>query len=746
MVILKKLFILMLVVSFIFASCGDDIGVEKVINDSTITEAVEEINPIGTIQGLLVDRVTFEPIVGAVIDIGLKKATTSESGQFIFSDIPATSDAINKTVTGEYQLTIDLSKVKKPIDTTAEEGLKYPGIAYTTANVNFTAINNNAIDSNSNHDTSIAQSNRDIPVTKLIGSITVYVGKLAAKVNGLALFNGEPVESDFNVKISSIGSLNTSTGRSGNVVAETQTDTDGRFNFINLETLQQYKIVVTGYNDLLYGELNITTPADNQTLTMSSQNGTAVNVQSIDQIPPTIVSVTPEDESEMEPGEIEVEFKFSESLQPVDINKLIDHIKVTYLGERVGNSGSSSYISFRAKYTDNYDSLTVAISNSLTSSKYSFDIRQAATLLHDSALNSLININEQGYGIVTIFTSGGVETNAPEVTLSLESNLNWKAKPRLDWSPVDGAVCYSVYRKKVLHWGSSSNESMPEKILNCGVGSNYVESNYIEFVTNQEIKTTYFYNVTSTNSDTTESSLSNNILVKDETKIKIQDSSSYLNDFINGDNTFTIRFDEWINESTAEIVNNYTLNLINDESDISVTSASYYIMSETPVVKLYLSSDIETHNIEEPYINSGSDGICDSYIRSNDTEIISRNKGETDSVCINLGTAAETDPDYMGGDDKLNSDKTSILSGSNGICESDVPNDNTTDTQVIIIGNGKANSICLKSGNDFRIDSQVMGDDVDIYKTILTVSSGVKDVAGNTFNNEANEITLKSVR
>ena len=86
--------------------CGDDKSVSTAVgipNPNTLT-------PTGTLQGVLRDAVTNEPIVGAVIDIGIASTVTTETGQFFIKDVPATGSigAADAGSNGEYQVVIDL--------------------------------------------------------------------------------------------------------------------------------------------------------------------------------------------------------------------------------------------------------------------------------------------------------------------------------------------------------------------------------------------------------------------------------------------------------------------------------------------------------------------------------------------------------------------------------------------------------------------------------------------------------------
>ena len=136
------------------AGCGDDQSVSNAVgvpNPNTLM-------PKGTIQGVLRDSVTNEPIVGAIVDIGIAKATTTETGQFVIENVPATGSigAAGAGSNSPYQVTIDLRNVKQ-----AAGAAKYPAFSFSTAAVNYSSLNDGS------NDAGTSSSNHDTPVTGL---------------------------------------------------------------------------------------------------------------------------------------------------------------------------------------------------------------------------------------------------------------------------------------------------------------------------------------------------------------------------------------------------------------------------------------------------------------------------------------------------------------------------------------------------------------------------------------------------
>jgi len=81
--------------------CSDDTNNSSVTNPNP-----KNFNPKGYIQGKVVDSCTLQPIVGAVIDIGVAKATTDANGQYMMANVPATT-YYDHTIGGEIDVELD---------------------------------------------------------------------------------------------------------------------------------------------------------------------------------------------------------------------------------------------------------------------------------------------------------------------------------------------------------------------------------------------------------------------------------------------------------------------------------------------------------------------------------------------------------------------------------------------------------------------------------------------------------------
>src|SRR3972149_10219536 len=125
-------------------------GCSKDSSKSTTNPNPETFEPKGTIQGVVRDTVTLQPIEGAVVSVGVSKATTGATGEFVLRDVPATYDALMGTEEDTYLVTVDLRTAKSRAngvvvaDNTDDTKKQYPEFVYTYKDVEYTSLNDSA--------------------------------------------------------------------------------------------------------------------------------------------------------------------------------------------------------------------------------------------------------------------------------------------------------------------------------------------------------------------------------------------------------------------------------------------------------------------------------------------------------------------------------------------------------------------------------------------------------------------------
>jgi len=284
-----------------FMGCSDDTNNSSVTNPNPAP-----FYPKGYVQGKVYDSCTNQPIAGAVIDIGVAKAVTDNNGQYMMSNVPATT-YIDHTVGGSadvelkwdprdpgqgglflseadlklllegstsgwvgvYSATIDMSKAKVVVDVNSATGqamglktttqvpvttapLKYANKYYNVVSVAFSSLkeSDGNVPTMSNHDTQVSQLGN--------GNFDFWIGQLTSGISGDAIWGATYDAATGKIALKPVANYpvalytvlgeenfgNSATGIMGHRVAVTTTDANGHFAFANLETRHAYIIAV----------------------------------------------------------------------------------------------------------------------------------------------------------------------------------------------------------------------------------------------------------------------------------------------------------------------------------------------------------------------------------------------------------------------------------------------------------------------------------------------------------------------
>ena len=529
--------------------------------------------PLGTIQGRLRDSVTQQPIVGAVVDIGVSTATTNADGQFVISNVVVPIDALNQIKATDYKVTVDMRAVTSPVNmASATATPRYPDFSYDIIAIDFTAV------------TATTTPVTTSPVNELVATKDINVGKLAATINGVVgdATTLQNVGAGYTVNLYSNNSSNSATGNgtgvnAGNLVATTTTVAGGTFTFANIESGQTFTIVATNAAQTMAGSIVQTAPADGQTLT-ESLLGTAVLgnnpvlVSSTDNVAPTIISVTPANNTDFSPvGGTSVVFTFSEPIQqsgatdvsPSNPNGFYSKVAVNYNGAKASN------IAHSLSWNATFDQLTVTIPTLAASSKYSVDI--STTGLVDTNNLAVTNLAAVGAGIINFTTNGSTSPAAPVIALG-NAGLNnlTGATPVLNWLPVSGAnKGYYVYMTTTV--GGLAGASQLQTATPILATSYAVALPTATPFSNGQIPITYSYTVTSVGADYQESAVSNTLLAADTVAPTVVAIGAIVNNTA-APYTTTVTFSEPADEASATNVSNYT-NSATAGTAASITSA-----------------------------------------------------------------------------------------------------------------------------------------------------------------------------
>lgn len=504
--------IVLLASLLIMVSCAKENNSTDLTNPNPAT-----FNPTGTIQGVIRDSVTLEPIVNAKVSVGLTSATTNAKGEYVLRNLPATTDALNSSISGTppnaYQVTVDLRSVTSPVNmASTATTIRYPEFVYNnTATVNFTSLNDTECQDTfdpDNAETCATSSNHDTPVDGLVTSKNISVGRLACNIKGTLYgcdASGNMAEfataksGEVRLELVSSSDENSATGSSGNIIipaTATSASSVGAFEFNNIECgSNSYKIVAADDLDdpATHDSLSITGPAgigetlvlhlDEDSSESDPDKNVAIHLCPNDDIGPKIIAVSPESGSDLSKSSTQtVTLTFHE---PVDqtafsdttaspVDNLYDWIEVSYDGSKAGN------IAYQLTWlpsgcTTTCTQLQVTFPTG-TSSKYRVTLKDVE-LLKDASGNSATPgvcpvdaptgwTNTEGAGtdddcVIAFTTTGGnTPSQISDLVLVNDSSLDEAGVNvgQYDWSIVSGAKTYAMYCQKIQVWGTTTQD------------------------------------------------------------------------------------------------------------------------------------------------------------------------------------------------------------------------------------------------------------------------------------------------
>jgi Bacterial Ig-like domain len=783
--------------AIILASSVAMTGCNQPSNDSNVSNvtSLSSITPTGTIQGNLIDAVTEKPIVGAVIDIGLATATTNQDGQFVLRNIPATNigtaAAAGTTLTGTYQVSINLKGVTSPVkmsDATITD--RYPDFSFKTAQVFYT-------------------SDQGHPLTGVANGVQFMVGKQSANIAGVATDkNGKPVAAGLTVTLySAVDQQNSATGNAnnpipvpGSVLGTTTTDTSGKFAFANIEAGIPIIITVQDTAGTLLGRRSLNSPNENATLTLSFLASTEILVKSTDIVPPVVVSVTPASYSDITPVATNVVFTFSKPIKQTsdtaavspstNPNGLYQLVDVNFTGPKPLTSNLAHTLSWSADFTQ----LIVAIPALGVSSMYTVDITPAvnAGILTDAAGNFVDALaaspatltdppfpftlgNQYALNLTDSFTTnGGATALAPTIALVNAASINAASMtsppvtPTLDWLPTSGAMGYNIYRATNRVWGAGATiiAGAAVKINTNGLilGSGGPDVSFtlagLDYVDNTGAGAlTYTYTVKAVNSDGTESAASNAVTAADVVAPSLWPDGAVVcggpaATCVNGKIiAITVPFDEQMDKTSAQTVANYT-------STVATFSRAAYTPGDFTVptaatVTLTLTTPIALTTVPYGFISTGPNGIASYTLGGDDVPVIASGNGiNNGAACVTQGVAVGVAPapvfpaDVLpapGGDDLLvaavGTAPAFISTGPDGICNTTArpavaaPNAAASNVQTLAVNAATVgSSLAVSAGPDGILQSTLLAPvPVTVAATnVLTPAGVVVTVAGVT--------------
>lgn len=503
--------------------CSDD------ASTSLTNPTASSFEPTGTIQGIVRDSVTLEPIAGAKVSIGVQTATTDAYGQYVLSDVPATSDALNGSIADMYRMTVDLRSVTSPVAmTTSTTTPRYPDFVYHDVELKYTSMNDStpcpdfdptdseSTDSNDALTTcGTNATNHDTPVEGMVASVTTEVGKLDADITGVVAgcdssgFEDEfftPVGAGYIVKLYSNNGVgetdgNSSSGQDDHLIGQTTTDATGSFSFSNVEANLDFTITAVSSDgtrvDSVAG-VGYTTPADGETLALTVQKSTALHVCPNDAHGPEIIAISPEPGSDQTPGSTSVAITFSEAVKDTPtastdaslVGSLYDDIEVNFEGNKAGNVAYSlawdtTRTVLTATFTTGASSLyTVRIKNIDSRFTDNNGVPAAMGICDDDdtvlaltgdpykigSVGGITSADGGGTDCTVYFSTGGGATPGATTSLTVTNETSQNVgstSALLDWPVISGAKSYNIYcRQDQVYQDGTSQAGALEYVTN----------------------------------------------------------------------------------------------------------------------------------------------------------------------------------------------------------------------------------------------------------------------------------------
>jgi len=503
--------------------------------------------PKGTVTGVLVDACTNEPIANADVYIMDKKATTNHVGMFTIKEVPANTAVGSESTAGgdtllanglytheTYNVVIDLTKVNAERAKLLGASL-YPSIAYHTVKVAYTSLGES---SDPTEDTTTA-TNHDTPVDGFVANIKPMVGKLSATLNVQAVsgidstpLTGATVQLISLSPFDGINTPNNVTGNLVNTIATATTGADGKASFTNVEAKHIFYAKVT-WTDPVTGHVwtgreGITSDGlSSIPVVWTECDGTTTNFylegpnpaialydasDNVDTVHPFVVSTTPTNLADIAPSATtQVVFTFSEVLKPTQYllntteassvaGGLWNDVTINAIGPKAGNVAHT--ITWDSTTSPRVLTITLATAASY---KYTASI---AGLVNNAANVTDLNGNRieapEPLQTVIFTTGGGLDVTPPTISRQGTSNT-------IEWLPVANAYVYRVYLAEVR------NDVVTGAFVFKGeTGFTLYDLGALAF-NDGEVKVSYLARVTTTNTDGTESVVSNEVVIDDQT-------------------------------------------------------------------------------------------------------------------------------------------------------------------------------------------------------------------------------------
>ena len=531
-------------------------------NSSTPIEPASLVTyqPKGTITGLIVNRITNTPVKGAVISVGydggVQSVTSDAAGAYSFANVPVGQyQIVNGTAvfSGTYTLTVSLVAYNaSQTDTTK----RYRNYYYDNVTITFTSL------ASSDSLSILGGTNA---VTDMVGSALLQISYLNTTVAGQVVDQNQQPVANATVM------LYDATVVPNVLIGQTTTSASGAYLFSAVDNGLTVVLKSRSSDGSLQGtSAAFTLPANTLSDSLRSQvTAERLMLTPADNVNPFVIGLTPENNSDVSPSNLQVVYTFSEPIKqkaftrtdlPLGSNTIIDDIKITYLGLKK----TATAITFSAQWNSNFTQLTITPQGIVGSAKYSVDLTAAfasGQLTDNANLAVVNNPNITGDFEVLQFTTNGASPVPASPVLTrrfiagLFGNLDFGGGTvGLEWNYDPNARSYNIY------WSvdGGSFQLLQADFYDVQFSANTGSLVYPSGATNPLRGSSVQYLVRGVSKDLVEGASSNIITVTDAVKPQLLASSGVAAAGGTNSWTYTLRFTEPLTISTAEAIGNYS--------------------------------------------------------------------------------------------------------------------------------------------------------------------------------------------
>lgn len=523
--------------------------------------------PKGTISGLVKNAITNTPVAGAVISVGWEDAvhstTSNVAGAFSFANVPVGSYQISSgqtVLSGTYMMTVSLKSYNAA---QTDPNLKYRDYYYETVTIKFTSL----------------APGDSLAVSDMVGTTHLDISYLNTTVMGQVVDQNQQPVANAAVMLFDASVVPNA------MLAQTTTSASGNYSFSQVDNGLTITIRSRSSDGTLEGALTgFILPANVLSDSLRSQvTAERIMITAADNVNPFLISLTPENTSDVAPGS-PIVYTFSEPIKQTAYTRvsapgygtLIDDITFTY----VGFKKTDAVINFSMAWNANFTQLTLTPQGIVGSAKYTVNAQTAFTSgkLTDNANRAVVNNTTITGDFETLqFTTNGVSATPAAPVLvrrfitgvaALDFNGGIVSLEVTNYDPT--VRSYNLYRS--IDGGSFDilQANSYSTIFSDNTGSLVIPAGATDPLTYGSAR----YMVRAESKDLVESQPSNTVVIFDAVAPRLLASSSVAASGGTFSWTYTLRFSEPLLISAAENIANYTIPTFGGVS-FTIKSANY---------------------------------------------------------------------------------------------------------------------------------------------------------------------------